>query len=725
MKLTLAAFGLALLGVVSAQDTTPVSFTCKGARLREAVRLLAEVSKADLHVAEAIADQEVIVVRVDQVPLNQLMDRIALAVDGRWEQSGSRWTLVVNEMARRAQAAERRGKRLNTLRKQIAEALKPPKTLPAQGAVQERAAGQEDVEAVMGDRLVFGVLSTVDLGLLAELPAGGRIVFSTNPNRMQKPMRVSAQIIDQMVKEHNQEAALDTSGGDDPEMQKMREMMERWGMTRKKTVISEPPAKALLVVESGQSFLGDGGMTASLRLYGNTGRTLSTRSTVLFLDGSPYGMAVAVPPAEAPAKQGEAPKLDPGPKITWSPVIKELQERAMAGMFMGTAGKPWSEQAKEVLSNPDTIEPLQLFLGDGLVQVAEWKKWNLVASLPDDALEGLGDSPAAACGPFLQEIEGARPLKSKVDGSDWTITPSDPIRSRANRSDRFVIGKLVKKSIQGERLTLDDLGELALKTPMPMENPLGAVYLFTFTPSIMQVAFMPNAWEYLRLWGTLSANQRMAGGTRIAIGGLTPAQTAIANRLIFGANASLEVGPPSQDLDALGTFGRMMMLGIGSEGRETKDFREEPTELLPNGLPSAGFMQVVITEDIALRPIASGPGSEWLGFMGNLGVEDLALMQHMGEQASAAEFMPRVDRVIVGKRRNIELSIHVADGVRVSHKLVDDAFASDTKPIGLEGLSDDVKARMAKAVEKIKAMNLPFLDPSMMGRPPIPPASLR
>ena len=94
-----------------------------------------------------------------------------------------------------------------------------------------------------------------------------------------------------------------------------------------------------------------------------------------------------------------------------------------------------------------------------------------------------------------------------------------------------------------------------------------------------------------------------------------------------------------------------------------------------------------IKADIALKASGSQGGEmDWMSMFGSLGVEDLAMYKFMEEKAGAmvgAESMPRIDRVTLGKRTDIVVELHVAEGVKTRYRLADDTFDKYAKPVSV------------------------------------------
>jgi hypothetical protein len=269
---------------------------------------------------------------------------------------------------------------------------------------------------------------------------------------------------------------------------------------------------------------------------------------------------------------------------------------------------------------------------------------------------------------------------------------------------------------------LDEVAGFAAKNESPFKSEVASAYIFLGAPGMIRYMYDVRQWDVLRFYGQLEVAQRtlLADGRRIPFAGLSPAQAVTVSKLVFGANPSITIGAPEME-DELGGFFGMMSAGMMG-GRNETDFRQEPTELCPNGLPPQGFVAMVVKAEPLLK---AAKGGGWMEMMGNSGLQEFAMYQLMRENPAMSEMQvfPEVKDVLIGSRRNLNLSFQLGSDASIRRSLQDDKIPAGAKPVSMANLPADVKDALDKAVAALKKLNMPFLDPGMFGggRPPIPP----
>jgi hypothetical protein len=711
-----AIVSLLLFGQSPLPDT-PVTFSTGGATVAAAVAGLAKETNVSLLVSATMRN-EILVIHADKVPLGELMKRVASVTEGTWELSGNSWTLVPNRAVREAARAKRRTERMSKLRAEIARQMKPP-------------AKPDQMNEVMLPSFAFGgsstrvaqLVSPLDLATLADLPESGRIVYSSAPTRMQRAFTPNARLIQDMIAEHNKSARAQPEqvvGDNDADTERAMAWMRRMGLDRRAKVITEPPAKVLLAVQNG-GMLGDAMVQAQVKVYDREGNILLAESSTFMIDDVLGSFGGDDEPEEKPKP---APK-DDSPKIELTPIGREFS-KMMVGMsqaFMGSPAKP-SDELKRVASRPQEYEPLGFLVGDYLIQAAKYRKQTLVANLPDDAVENSDAlNENTTINQFLKRLETRSQFNQTTEAGFWTLAPVDGERSRADRVNRVALGELLASADAGGSIPLVKMAEFAARSPkFGMRNPLPMFAALLVAPSMLRVGLEPKSWDALALYGSLPAAQRLdlERGTRIPFASMTPAQLVFANRMVYGADPQIQTGADTFGEGDLGGFMGMMMQGFMSGGGD-KDFREEPTEIAPNGLQSAGFLSAKVASDYVFQPQGANP---LLSMMGMAGAEEVAMMT-MFKDAAGSEvgaFMPDLKEFKLGTRKTIRMSLQLAPEAAVRSTLNDDRLPADAPMYTLDNAPAEVKARLDKARESLKKLDIPFLDPGIFQRRSIPPS---
>lgn len=722
------------LGSAHAQDfPQKVSYTADGGSLRTIISDLALKNKLPLAVSAKIADNEIVSIRVADVSVTDLVKRIALVTDGTWSLSGTTWTLEPDMAKREAQRLAKRAQAIKSLRENLARILAPPKAPPVDPKTGKKAEvdPEEDMAYSQSDKLMANLVSRVDLGVIADIPDNGRIVFSNSPTRMQRALNIPNDIVAIVVKEHNDEVDAQASAKQeeavDADMQKYEELRKRFGGGEHKLVkVTEPPVKALLVLERGGMF-GDYSITCELKVYGQQGNTLATKQMSLSTGEMPGRFSDFASDVK-PSTNDTPPVVKVDPKSTkivrgeiGSELIKLTQR--MSAMFMGGGDSKTELSPKllEGLLHPEAVDPLSYLAGELLTQTATDRKLNLVAVLPDNiANDTMSGTSLNTCDEVYRMVKISEDWDMKEENGWWMLTAKDPLAMRKQRSDRPSLGQFCRENQGQPSVRLDSLAKYASRNNPPTTTPLSAMFLMLVAPSAMQYMYDEHNWGALQLYGSLEPAQLalLQGGQTIPLSSLSGSSARFAQQMIFGADPQIVLGAPKEDETTGGLLGAMM-IGLSNAGLE-EDYRQEPTEVLPNGL-TQGFLALPAKSDYAFKLTGAG----MLSMLGSTGIMELAMYRMMGESMKgqpAGAAMPEIKTVKMGTRRTLKMTLQLTADAAVRASLTDDQFDKDGKDIALDNLPAEVKNRLDAMIADIKKMNLPFLDPSMFqNRQVIPP----
>lgn len=709
----------------------PVTATCTGGTLQVAIDQLSQASKVPLSVEPVMARSEIIAFRLKDAPLGAAMKRIAAAVDGTWTQVGSGWNLAPNNSVRDAQRGLARKNRLDALRKELNNRINPPKPPKQEVKKGEEEVDEEDYNPAPEDVVIARILLTLDLTPIADLGENGRIVYSTGPTRMQRQMRPNPAWLRLLINSHNETVKAEADMKQDVDAQNLEDdkwsaWMKRMGIDRDrpKKAIQGDPAKVILVVErggGGMVMMGRAGIQCHLKMYDGQGNVLTTREDSYNAGDNGFMARMAtVVPKEDPAKPAQNPVKSP--KIEWSKLPKEFD--AMDTKGKESMGIPtMTPGVREAILNPERVEPLGIVVGEGLVHCAEAKNLQMVASLPDDSfgMGVMGSGLADTVDSFLTSIKVGGITELQEDAGYILVTPSDRLGARMSRLDRSSFGALLRSLDKNGGANLDELSKYAVQNESPFKSQLGAGYTILTSPSMMSFMFGQMDWNILRFYGQLSASQKtmLEGGRSIPMGSLSGPERVCVTQMVYGASPMITIGEPRND-DVLGGIFGMAWSSMMSQG-EDADYRNEPTELCPDGLPAQGFVALKVRPEYLLHP-AKGGGM--LGFMGSSSLQDFAIYQIMRENPAMTgnQAMPEVKEVTVGNRRILNFTFQLSRDASLQKTLNDDKSDPNAKPVAIDKLPPEVRAALDNAMATLKKLDLPFLDPSMFqGNPPVIP----
>lgn len=743
MKFTLIALSLVCTQALHAQDTgVKVSLDAVAAPAAKQLDLLSKASGVRLTCTPEMA-REVLVLKLKDAVLATVMTKIADVTSGEWIADQQGYRLEVNRGKRNQEAFESLKMREALIAEQIKklneQALKVP-------VITERNADQfvKDSRGRASFGLTIGAGAGASFGFAASDPAGraivrlinligprtiariakgDRVVFSSGPTRMQVPMPSgSSRVFDDLVAEQRYYALAkqrqqanekpNDNGASNPQVQEMLKMMGLDQMTNPKP-FDAPPAKALLIVTTDSIF---GGISLELRLFDANGAVVGRGNQSLSTGGGMIQFSDALPGGQTKPAD---PKQDDDP--TEIKLSKLSQERSQYGNFgaasMAQASAPIPEDLRQAMSSPDQIDPLSFAESEALLQIAARKNANLVADLPDGimggfriAVGGNAEDGKLTVGKFLKRLKDSK-IDLKTSDGFMTVVASDPVQAREERVDRTSLAQLVRQSARNGRISLDDLSTYALKNPEPSVTPAATGYFLMFAPDALQGGFGGRSnWDMLRLFATLPASTRSALGRgqtiRMPIQALTPQQAGYASRLLFGAGTRLTTDADRQKrADWPSIFDLPEMFG------SSMDFRTEPTEVMPNGLPPQGLL----TMDASREPIAQPVGNSMFG-TATLGAEELGMLKFFSEMPQGQGMqmmMPQLNDVRIGQRTNYAFRFIVAQGISARYSLADSNVPKDGPVVSMGNLPSDFQASIEKNKQKMK--NLPFFGPMFMG----------
>lgn len=722
---------------------TKVSIESVAMPIKRALAALSEKTKIQLDTSAAI-DNEIVILALHDAPLGQVMDHIATATGGKWEREENLIRLTRSALATNADANAELNTKVTALREAIArdvESLKPKKPDPK----AKPKPGEPPVSVTMRGgqgpitKAIIRLLQFLDVRSLAQLDSDGRLVYATTPTRMQVQMPGNFNsIMSELVAEHNRQIAAQpqTEPDDDGDADyvEMRKFMEELGfMPPDQKVVNERPAKALLVAQR-NGFMG--GIQLQLKLYSSKGTVLLqgdhylndggasemlAMGGVAVTEGSPLGGGddEEVTPALPRNPKPKPVDMTNDKNIEWSPMTKEIVAAFGSGME-GMRGAPkLSDNLRKVLMRPDIYDPLSFQPSETLIAISRHKKVNIVAVLPDsfNSVFSFMTPTAGTVNTAVENLKSNKSIKLDEKAGYWMIRPTSPVATRQQRIHRGSLATLIAAADAKGQPSLGDTAAYAALNPPPMESPSAMLYLAVFAQSVFGGGMMGlTEWNMLRFYNTMNPMQQksMVDGLTISFGTLSPAQRALTQKVLFGAQAKIDTGPPKEDTVP---FLDMMTMFMPQRGG---DWRTEPTEVMPNGIPAAGNLVITgAAEPVAVPEKGTDEASMITEMMGALGPSELAFFKLMKEMPNngmmGMEF--EFDRVRLGNRNNYKFSFHVAEGATVRKALSETVFDKNGKVVSMNDLNSDFKARIEKAYAAIKNSSFFKMMSGGMGAP--------
>lgn len=589
--------------------------------------------------------------------------------------------------------------------------------------------GEEyEYEPELEQKILAELIAGAPIQSFTSLQPGGRIVLSSNPNRIQVSLgRFNAQDVQEWIKNHNESVKMmnDPAFGDDDEMgtgvdpEYMNMIM---GMMPKQEEIKEPPAKMLLVLSRSRHsgmFRGDG-ITCTAKVMGRSGKTLLQTTTMI---GSGYAgefAAVATAAAEtleAPRPAGdqeEAPKKAKKPgdelEITWPEETKLVKDAFRLDFEPSAANLTMPKKIREILMRPDLYEPMKYELGDGLVASAKLLKLPVIAVLPDQVFQFSAEMPKTI-GEFRESLKMHSVLESDEDGW-WTLVPEDPADTRLTRVSRPALTQMLALGQNRMFLPLDPIADFVYQFPDAAENTVASNILRIFAPQIFMSMFGGTAsTDHLRLYGSLSSAHRkvIRSGTPLQVNQMSQATKTLVEQMVFGADGQISPVNPETALEPV-SIAKMMQdsMGMGMAMGGYGTGNEEPTELFPNGLPPAGRLAMKVHKTQYLVAV-SADGSP-LKMNMPFGRMELAMWGMLSKNPEFLAELGNMDQYFrnmrAGNRHELKFAMFLTPNLGFSGELHDIEEPDMSKKYSIYQLPDGLREQVAGDITELE--NSPF-----------------
>lgn len=551
------------IGQIGVTTNPKVTYVSTGEQLRKVLNELTSQTGVNLVVAEALA-QEPIVIRAVDVPLETLLSRIAAAIGCDVVRNG---TQVELKLSPRGQSeAEVFAERVAKIRKDQDKvrariAKKPPfDKEAAKGLMQEiesyfQSLNERKVNEYRAEdeklgntgphvRLSEEIFVAIPAEELAIITKQNRVVWCNVPTAKQR--RLPSQVIAPVQRFLSaQKVWTDTLGGrafnypqDRGLPSNIHYLLEKnfeWSMPD-----PDGDEEANLILISGRSWSAFG-TDLEIKLVNKRGRYVQTANFASYTlnDDEP--------------REARGPDLNVTPDQSIPNLSVPLREDAraflqhMQKMMQGGFDRSESIQhqpIKEKLLNPDKHDPISIVFGSTLVDLAEKGKLNVVATVPDllsfwCALLFEGDS--ASLQKLVGKLAGTGQLmKGKVEGDWLTLELNRGSSAFVNddsflvRSNRRELGKLIRSGFQDGRLSLDALASYAASLPADTRDMDQLVMLYASLLWGQDPGYFGEI-DKLRFYGSLDPMQRRASkeGKALPYSGLRPEQKRLLEAMVY------------------------------------------------------------------------------------------------------------------------------------------------------------------------------------------------
>lgn len=701
MLLYAAAIYLVLGQAKDSDLDTKVSFTSTGAAVPQVVQQLSQVAHVPMMAPRAF-QSDIVVVRVKDARVKDVMDRIGDLAAGTWEKKPEGYVLVRSGEKLRGEETEEFAHQVEMFQKSIDKQKKALATLEpwneqaakavAFGLIDTQKTGMNGTfdgrawqriqgldEKAPGGRAIGRVLANLEAKELAGLPTDYKIVFSDRPNRLQRQLPASViPALKDLVAEQN---------------------------------LWSDVANRIIGDQAGGLYSSAAWMKKSFR--GEVGKILLTVSKSINSENFNANIELIVADRKGSVIVRSSRSLNtfasendfkmPTPEAGEQEIPNSPMAEAAKGIYMPESGerKPLAKELLNQLLNPEKFEPLSLGSGDMLVKMANMRNFNLVAALPDDSfMMGLmGGMQKVTPSMMLKLLSMIMNVKQ---GDGWVSLSSKlPASARSERVDRAVLGTYLRAIHAKGHATLDDAAAYALAVPGQLWDSLGFQMSMLATKTQQNEYFDANM---LRFYAQLTPIQRqtLARGAAIPLAGLQPSLMELVNKMVFGESSNLQ---PIQD--------QSQPLNADDWDSFYNGLSREPTELFAQGLPNNSSLKL---RDSSSKVLVAQPSPGQGGIIyGNqdMSPEDVAQALYAKERPGIFPWLdqqPAFDerRFLCGNRRTLDFTFEFGKVATLQQALQDVAFDSEepvpyTKaPAEFQKAVDARLAEMRKQYANIK-----------------------
>lgn len=634
-----------------------------------AARLLPELSKAvgiELTTDARLA-KEVLLVKVKDVPRDELLARIAAVTGGEWESREGVYRLSLSgatDAKQRKAEAVVRGEEIRAGLTRLLKVYERVKDIEPRGKVET-------------------VISRLPADLLGGIGPGQRLVLSTHPTPMQRLLPAAA-----------------------------IQGVNLAGLRRTpKLVVGDKPAPppgavamAMLVLRYDRDREGVSGMMATADAAGE--RIASESASPVHWDEVPSPRASTLPKPDAiltlPPKWVEFAKESgrlSAQTLAEAPVTEESQSDPLQTPYSHEElSQAFPFQTDALVLNPESHEPLATILGAGLTQLADAQDLNLVGVLPDSAFGPastfFGNGPVRASD---LESMARKALKVDLKAQDgWiTLTPLEPAFVRGARADRVALGKVLRKLAKDHNLSLQEQADYAAAQPLGfLKSGLEGSVISLVDPvwgRRMAASSIVGERQLLRLYRALGPNP-LAGAR--SFGSLPSSAKPLMEDWLFNAN----VGPTFQFRTTLsdGTPSLTERSDAGVFGPENLGI--ERTVYFERGIPTdATFRVVSDAREVyfglapsGVRPALTGVGTS------------VAITAINGAPVKVATNAPRLDAYLPGRIATISLELSVPRVWSFSRSLHEAQIDPTARRIAFRDMPEKVRNQVQAAEDSVR-----------------------
>lgn len=654
--------------------------------------------------------QEIVLLDVADQPLRVVLEKVADVTSGEWRTMDGAYILTRDSRAAARDEKEGLALRVQKIRDEFAKLKKLSEERFEPGKMRDERAALEQqggrggyppdawerfakINAQMPDqRLAARIITLLNPTELAAIEPGARLVFSDSPNRVQRPIRGVHGPVSQFLAEAREWAAQGPPQSGDGDHIDVDSAMP---------IPTEMPARVLVAVT--RQYESFGGLSINIMLVDRRGRIVGRGSKTILapesesmVDFIAPGVALSGPCVQEELKSSEgklAFKKDSNIEMSEESnlVMAHIRSRWSGGA--GASGQV-DEAFESRLLQPELYEPLATVPSDALFSVAKRLGRNIVAVLPDSLWYVAFEGGATTVNGFLATVQDREVMTFERDDTWLTARPVWVAEVRKERTDRSVVGRFARQVRKVGNVRLDDVAEFAAGFETPPYAGIGLYTLMLVLNDRLDV-MGSGSWDAMALYGRLSRDQRrqLATGERLPLSSLSKRQLDVVARMVYGAEGRIDfeevegAPPPAEPMDEI--------------YYDTLD--SEPTEVLPNGLPPNGFIQIAVTNQDTFLTRAVGEDGREAIYPSD--VMALAWSQFAKERPDLfpwASSMPTGEKFQLGATTVLDIKIRFTQRHSLQEQLRDTVVPENAPWMSFEQLPQAVKQKIAEQVAQLR-----------------------
>ena len=496
MKNLLSWLAISLASFAGAQDVgKPFDYETRAAALQSVLKQLQDKTSVKLTCDPALA-QEPLILRIHQVPLKEVMDKIAGVFAAEWSKKGDDYILQRSKSAEAIhehEVARRAGEIAKSIDARLIEIPALQISTPEEAArLVSKPTELSETLRTQRERLTLQVVKKLDATALVDVPTGTRIVYSTDPTTLQLPLPDSLQEIGNFLQAQT--------------LLRSAVIASTLSESQKRDFISQLPASdaatTLLTIYVNL----DSSYDAELAFFDANGQQIARFKTQF---GQRFLFSEHKRQEDALRNKIEnGVQLGPVAKAIWPFLSPKL---------LATA-KPIPNDIATILQSPTKNDPLSFATTDLAFGLADAEKLNVVYA-PTDYGESWAQIATSGGATnfdlFKAVLDRAREtVVSKEDG--WLIgKPADPLDATASRLSRSSLEEF-------ERACLDNgypddfvIGNLELQGTPYTNHVLATYALSTFFKTDIFAWTAVDDWEARAFLATLDDSQTQIAASNV------------------------------------------------------------------------------------------------------------------------------------------------------------------------------------------------------------------